>query len=80
MADNEIKKGLLYDDKGNFSSGRVVKLTSLLMAVILGVVGLVGVFFKPASASGLTDYCFKMVGLFAATATGAEITQKVTGR
>ena len=75
----EIKKGLFYDDKGNFSSGRVVKVQSVILAGISFLTGIV-VLIKDPTNVAIGDYCFKMTGLFLATATGAEIVQKVTGR
>ena len=76
----EIKKGLFYDDKGNFSSGRVVKMTSIFLAIATSLTGLGALLFMKAPNMLLSDYCFKMTGLFLATATGAEIVQKTTGR
>ena len=74
-----IKKGLFYDDKGNFSSGRVVKLGSAIMAIASSIMGAVTLVRQPDNII-MADYCFKLTGLFIASATGAEIVQKTTGR
>ena len=78
MAEETIKTGFLYDEKGNLSSGRLVKLTSIILAGITTLTGLVALIF--VDNAELSGYCFKMTGLFLATATGSEVVQKVTGR
>ncbi len=75
----EKSKGLFYDGEGNFSSGRVVKVGSAIMAGVSFAIGAVTLILDPAN-SGIADYSFRMTGLFLATATGAEIVQKTTGR
>ena len=72
-------KTFFQDAEGNFSSGRVIKLMSAFSAFIVAGTGLAFVIKDPTNAV-LSDYCFKMAGLFLATATGAELVQKITGR
>ena len=77
--EKEIKSGLFYDDEGNFSSGRVVKMQSIVLAAISFLTGII-VLIKDPSNLAISDYCFKTTGLFVATASAAEIVQKTTGR
>ncbi len=78
----QLKGNSLFQDKdGNFSSGRVIKIVSGVAALVIAVAGVaILTFLPPADSATLSDYCFKMAGLFLATATGSEIVQKITGR
>lgn len=76
---NDGGKGFFQDAEGNFSSGRFIKVLSALMAFVTAIAGTITLIASPTNAA-ISDYCFKMTGLFLATATGAEIVQKVTGK
>jgi len=76
---DEKKIGLFQNNKGELSSGRVVKLIAGASAFVLAFIGLY-VVSNDASNELVADYCFKMAGLFLGVATSAELVQKITGR
>jgi hypothetical protein len=80
---NELQKqplGFFTDPQGDFSSGRLIKIFSFVVAVVIGV-GVVFAmsFVKDAAvAEQMSDYSLKLVAMFLGTATGAELVQKIT--
>lgn len=76
---NDGGKSFFQDTEGNFSSGRLIKVISAIMAVTTALMGTITLIKQPTNII-IADYCFKMTGLFLATATGSELVQKITGK
>ena len=76
---NDGGKSFFQDTEGNFSSGRLIKVMSGFMAIVTALTGAITLIKQPTNTV-IADYCFKLTGLFLATATGSELVQKITGR
>jgi hypothetical protein len=85
---NEDKKmaglGYLQDDTGGKSSGRLMKIMAVCMAILPGLVMLVlGSIKFIGGELGYTEFgtqMFGIIGIYAGLAGLGEITQKVTGK
>jgi len=76
--------GFLRDGDGNKSSGRLMKMLALVMAILPGFVMLFSGLFKFLDNSiTFTEYGTQMaimVGIYAGLAATGEVTQKITGK
>lgn len=74
----------LQDDKGNLSSGRLMKILAVCMSILPGLVMLVlGAIKFIGEELTFTEFGTQMIGIigiYAGLAGLGEITQKVTGK
>lgn len=71
--------GFLQDPEGDFSSGRLIKVLSFIMAGATGLGGGIALMIS-APNSTLASYCLKLAAMFLGVASGTEVVQKVLGK
>jgi hypothetical protein len=70
----DTKLGFLSDSNGDLSSGRLIKLSSFVIAVILAFLAILVI---PVAKF---DIAFKIIVSFLGLAGASEVVQKITGK